>query len=190
MKFFKFFKYLFTFCLFSLAFNGCSKIDWDSEAIPSGSARARKNLEEGRGFQMLEKSGNDGKFSFASSNELWRASMEVLDFITLSSVDYTGGIIITDWYSEQNNNEAIKITIRFLSNEIRSDGIKVLLHKKICDTNNNCTINKIDNNLAFNIQDTILKKAALMKQKNDIVLKKRIKKKKKTGRDAAQRRKY
>ena len=69
--------------------------------------------------------------SFASSNELWRASIETLSFITLSSADYAGGIIITDWYSENNNNQAIKITIRFLSNEIRSDGIEVLLHKKI-----------------------------------------------------------
>jgi len=190
MNFFKFFKYLFIFCLISLAFNSCGKIKWDEEAVPSGSERARQNVEEGKGFKILEKAGNDGKFNFASSNELWRASMEVLDFVTLSSVDYSGGIIITDWYSEANNNEAIKITIRFLDSEIRSDGIKVLLHKKICDTNNNCVINKIENNLSFTIQDAILRKAALMKQKNDVEIKTRKKKKNKTGRNAAKRKKY
>ena len=144
----------------------CGKIDWDKETIADGTKRARKNVEEGRGFKIgSKKDTGGGTFSFASSNELWRASIETLSFITLSSADYAGGIIITDWYSEGNNNQALKITIRFLSNEIRSDGIQVLLHKRICDTNNNCTINKIDNTLSFEIKDTILRKAALMKKK-------------------------
>ena len=154
----------------------CGKIDWHEETIADGKKRARKNAEEGRGFiGGINKDNPGGTFSFASSNELWRASIETLSFITLSSADYAGGIIITDWYSEDNNNQAIKITIRFLSNEIRSDGIEVLLHKKICNTNNSCTINKIDNTLSFEIKDTILRKAALMKQKNELKIKKRKK---------------
>ena len=71
--------------------------------------------------------GNRGgtNFEFASSNELWRASLDVLDFMPLTSANYSGGIIITDWYSEQGNTEeSIKITIRFLSNEVRSDAIR------------------------------------------------------------------
>lgn len=153
----------------------CGKIDWDEEAIADGTKRARKNVEEGKGFKIGRNKNSGGTFSFASSNELWRASIETLSFITLSSADYAGGIIITDWYSEDNNKQAIKITIRFLSNEIRSDGIQVLLHKKICDTNNNCTINKIDNTLSFEIKDTILRKAALMKKKNELKIDKRKK---------------
>ena len=154
----------------------CGKIDWDEEAIADGTKRARKNVEEGRGFKIGPNAKNSGgTFSFASSNELWRASLETLSFITLSSADYAGGIIITDWYSEDNNKQAIKITVRFLSNEIRSDGIQVLLHKKICDTNNNCTIKKIDNTLSFEIKDTILRKAALMKKKNELKIDKRKK---------------
>ena len=155
---------------------GCSKIDWKTETIADGTKRARKNVEEGRGFKIGPNDNNSGgTFSFASSNELWRASIETLSFITLSSADYAGGIIITDWYSEDNNNQAIKITIRFLSNEIRADGIEVLLHKKICNTSNNCTINKIDNTLSFEIKDSILRKAALMKKKNELKIKKRKK---------------
>ena len=153
----------------------CGKIDWDEETIADGTKRARKNVEEGRGFKVGPKNDSGGTFSFASSNELWRASIETLSFITLSSADYAGGIIITDWYSENNNNQALKITIRFLSNEIRADGIQVLLHKRICNTNNNCTINKIDNTLSFEIKDTILRKAALMKKKNELKIKKRKK---------------
>ena len=57
-----------------------------------------------------------GKFDFASSNYLWRATLDTIDFMPLVSANYSGGIIITDWYSENNNpNEAIKISIRFLS---------------------------------------------------------------------------
>lgn len=172
MKFFKFWP---IFCLISLTLISCGKIDWDKETIADGTKRARQNVEEGRGFRIGSSKNSGGTFSFASSNELWRASLETLSFITLSSADYAGGIIITDWYSEDNNKQAIKITIRFLSNEIRSDGIQVLLHKKICDTNNNCTIKKIDNTLSFEIKDTILRKAALMKKKNELKIDKRKK---------------
>ena len=65
---------------------------------------------------------------------MWRASLETLDFLPLTTVDYSGGMIITDWYSENNNNnESIKITVRFLSNEIRSDSLKLIVHKKNCN---------------------------------------------------------
>ena len=163
MNFFKFIKFLSIFCLITLTLPGCKKIDWDEEAVFSGTERARKNVEEGRGFKFgMGK--DEGQGSFGSSNPLWIASIETLDFMTLSSVDYAGGIIITDWYSESNNSEAIKITIRFYSDEIRADGLQVFLHKKICDTNNFCITNKIDNTLSIEIKDTILKKAALINQ--------------------------
>ena len=101
---------------------------------PDPKLRVKKNLEEGKGFRLsTAMSGNQGtNFEFASSNELWRASLDVLDFMPLTSANYSGGVIITDWYSEQNNdNESIKITIRFLSNEVRSDAIDVnIFYKK------------------------------------------------------------
>ena len=97
---------------------------------PEPNKRVKKNLEEGKGFR-LDKAmsgglgkGGVGNFEFASSNELWRASLDVIDFMPLTSANYSGGIIITDWYSE-NPEEAIKITIRFLSNEVRSDALNV-----------------------------------------------------------------
>ena len=70
-------------------------------------------------------------FEFASSNELWRASLDVIDFMPLTSANYSGGIIITDWYSE-NPDESIKITIRFLTNEVRSDALDVKIFYKKC----------------------------------------------------------
>ena len=179
MNFYKILKLLTVFCLINLALLGCKKIDWGEDAVFDGTERARKNVEEGRGFTLGKQKQNSGVFNFATSNELWRASIDTLNFITLANVDYSGGIIITDWYSENNSNQSIKITIQFFSNEIRADGLDVLLHKKICDEKNQCSIKKIDNTLSYEIKETILKKAALMKEENETKDKKKGKKKKK-----------
>ena len=95
---------------------------------------------------------------------MWRASLETLDFLPMNTVDYSGGIIITDWYSEnRSSKESIKITVRFLSNEIRSDSLKIVVHKKICDSSLNCIVNLLKNSIIQNeIQTTIIKKAALL----------------------------
>ena len=104
-------------------------------------------------------------YEFASSNELWRASLEVLDFLPLTNVDYSGGIIITEWYSEgTSNEEAIKITVRFLTNEVRSDGLKIVVHKKRCTSQGNCTIKKISSVLEQELQVAILRKAVLFEK--------------------------
>ena len=136
--------------------------------------RVKKNLEEGRGFTLNksfnELKGGSGTFDFASSNELWRASLDVIDFIPLASVNYSGGIIITDWYSDENNpGESIKISIRFLTNEIRSDALEIKIFNRICRDNlMNCKISSTDKILVKEIKKEILKKAAIYeKQKKD-----------------------
>ena len=134
---------------------------------PNVNARVQKNIEEGRGFRVMGgKKKGGGTFEFASSNEMWRASIDLLDFTPFSNVDYSGGIIITDWFSDENssNNESLKITVRFLSNEIRADGINVIIHKKVCDEKNKCNIKKIDSTLAGEIKLAILKEAAKISQ--------------------------
>ena len=112
-------------------------------------------------------SSNIGDFDFASSNELWRASLDVLDFMPLASVNYSGGIIITDWYSEKNSpNESIKISIRFLTNEIRSDALDIKIFSRKCiDSLVNCSVSNLSGNLPTEIKKEILKKAAIYKSK-------------------------
>ena len=131
---------------------------------PDPRERVKKNLEEGKGFRISDSmSGNKGtNFEFASSNGLWRASLEVLDFMPLTSANYSGGSIITDWYSEQGNaDESIKITIRFLSNEVRSDALDVDIFYKKCVATNNCKISKQEGQLKKEITKQILAKAAI-----------------------------
>jgi len=129
--------------------------------------RARKNVEEGRGVSLKSMVGGSRStnYEFSTSNPLWRASLEIIDFMPLTTVDYSGGIIITDWYSDgQNFDESIKITVRFLSNEIRSDSIKIIVHNKKCKTNQSCAVNEIDSNIKFELQKSILRKAALFEK--------------------------
>ena len=133
---------------------------------PNVDERVQRAIQEGRGFRLGSGMGKGGtNFEFASSNELWRASLEVLDFLPLSNVDYSGGIIITEWYSEgTSNDEAIKITVRFLSNEIRADGLSVIIHKRICNKFQQCTVAKIKSSLEEEVKLAILKTATLMQK--------------------------
>ena len=144
--------------------NSCGGI-WNPpdarEVSPNVEERVKKNLEEGRGITLMGAiKGGKTSYQFASSNPMWRATLEILDFLPLSNVDYSGGIITTDWYNEGTApNESIKITVRFLTNEIRSDGIKVIVHKKKCNIQQACTVKKIASALEKEIQIAILKKA-------------------------------
>ena len=156
------------FCIFlSLILSACNgkfpgadarKVSYDPKE------RVRKNLEEGRGFRLDDafSNKNSGNFEFASSNALWRASLDIIDFIPIATANYSGGILITDWYSENDKiNESIKISIRFLTNEVRSDALDIKVFYKKCVTVDNCTISQKKGNLRKELTKEILKKAAI-----------------------------
>ena len=139
----------------------------DARSIPSdGRERARKNIEEGRGVSAGDLFGGKKgtNYEFSTSNPLWRATFDVIDFMPLVTVDYSGGMIITDWYTDSNTtNDSLKFTIRFLSNQIRADSLKIIIHKKTCKSQENCIITKITSNrLEDAIRSDIIKKAALL----------------------------
>ena len=155
-------------CLFLFLLTSCGIYDPSNarNVSPNVDERVKQAIQEGRGFRIGSGMGK-GKttFEFASSNELWRASLEVLDFLPLSNVDYSGGIIITDWYTEgTSGDEAIKITIRFLSNEVRADGLSVIIHKRICNKFQQCTVAKIKSSLEEEVKLAILKTATLLEK--------------------------
>ena len=133
---------------------------------PNADERVKRNLEEGKGMTLGGAlKGGKTNYQFASSNPMWRATLEILDFLPLSNVDYSGGIITTDWYNEGTaSDESIKITIRFLTNEIRADGIRVIVHKKKCNIKQKCTVKKISSALEYELQVAILKKAAIFEK--------------------------
>ncbi len=151
--------------------SSCEVFKWDPAdartVSPNADERARKNVEEGKGFSIMGSIGSGGttSYQFASSNPMWRATLEILDFLPLANVDYSGGIITTDWYNEGTaSNESIKITVRFLTNEIRSDGIKIIVHKRRCNIQQKCTVKKVSSAIEHELQVAILKKAVLFEQ--------------------------
>jgi hypothetical protein len=163
-------KFTFILILSSFILNSCGGKLPGADARkydPDPKKRVAKNLSEGRGFRLSEsmnKSRGGGVFEFASSNELWRASLDTIDFMPLGSVNYSGGIIITDWYStDETSNKSIKISIRFLTNEIRSDALDIKVFNKICLAQLNCVISENKGNLITELKEKILKTAAFYK---------------------------
>jgi hypothetical protein len=137
------------------------KVSWDPDE------RVKKNIEDGKSFKLFDTKKGFGTttYEFASSNELWRATLDTIDFMPLTTANYSGGIIVTDWYSDnQNLNENIKITVRFLTNEIRSDALDLKIFYRTCDTSNKCKIIEKEGNLSRELKKEILKKAVTYQQ--------------------------
>ena len=132
---------------------------------PDPKKRVAKNLEDGKGFRLmgtLGGSSGSNTYEFASSNELWRASLDTIDFMPLASVNYSGGIIVTDWYSTDGSSyDSIKVSIRFLTNEIRSDALNIKIFNKKCTVQNNCVISEKTGNLIPELKRKILKTASI-----------------------------
>ena len=165
-------KIIFLVILISFFLSSCGPFKpkkTDLRKIPGNPKDKReKNINEGKAFKIMNlgKVGGSGNFQFASSNEMWRASLELLEFTPLSNVDYSGGVIISDWFRENSEQDFIKITVRFLSNEIRADGLKVIIHKKVCKKNDkeNCKVIKDETTLGQEIKLAILKKATIIEK--------------------------
>ena len=149
--------------LFIFMLNSCGNSVDARKFPPNEKQRVKNNIEQGKGFRLMNgfgKNGN-GNFEFASSNELWRASLDTIDFMPLASVNYGGGIIITDWYSTNNSDDSVKISIRFLTNEIRSDALDIKVFNRKCKLQSNCVVSEKSGNLISELKSKILKTATI-----------------------------
>ena len=168
----RFFTKLATYLVLALLIVNCSKVDpITGEKIlidPNADRKATAFRDQGGGIFGNIGSGGAGSkntnFEFANSNVLWRATLKSLDFLPLLNADYSGGIIIYDWYSQTNNpKEQIKISVQFLNNELRSDSVKITAHKKICETLERCSNSNLDQNFANSIKESIIASARSLK---------------------------
>ena len=149
--------------------SSCNKKMSNTDPGMSAKEKRERNIKEGRGASLKGLVGGDRgttNYEFSSSNPMWRASLETLDFLPLTTVDYSGGMIITDWYSDDTNNlKSLKITVRFLSNEIRTDSLKIIVHQKNCSNTGACSINLLeDSKIKEELYAVILKKAVLFEK--------------------------
>ena len=107
---------------------------------------------------------NSGSIDFSSTNVMWRATLKTLNFLPLVSADYSAGLIVTDWYSEQKlGKEQIKIQVSFLSNDLKSESIVVSSFKRICEPNGICTNSSVNESVNKEIKDSIITNARLLK---------------------------
>jgi hypothetical protein len=152
------------FTLLAFFINACAKIDpTTGEKVliePNPQKKAKDFADKGGGIfgDINNKKTPGTNFEFASSNILWRSTLKSLDFLPLVNADYSGGVIIYDWYSDQENDlEQIKVSVKFLSNELRSDSLQITVHKKTCEENTNkCKTVKLSNKLPDEIKEKIL----------------------------------
>lgn len=157
-------------CLFFFTLSSCNalKPKWtDSRKIPvNAKERAEYNVKTGKGVSatglIKGATGGGRAYEFSTSNPMWRASLEILDFLPLATVDYSGGIIITDWYNDSKSDDSIKITVRFLSNEIRADSLKITVHQKNCNAGQNCIVKPVKSKIEEELLASILRNASLM----------------------------
>ena len=162
--------FIFLFLIF-FTFSGCSNNIFKKADVKDTPVnvddRVKKNIAEGRGIRFGKGSSSGGTFDFASSNELWRASMDVLNFVPFTNASYSGGILITEWFDGNSNDQSekrdLKITVRFLTNEIRADALDISVHERVCQSNGTgCNVNKIMSNIEPEIKLAILKRAAIL----------------------------
>ena len=163
--------------MISLIFTSCSIPKFakpsktQTNAPVNAKERARQNVEQGKGISLKNVLGGGKKstnYEFSTSNPLWRSSLEILDFLPLTTVDYSGGIIITDWYNDSSSNESIKITVRFLSNEVSSNSLKIIVHERTCSTPTTCTIRTLKSKIQQELVASILEKAVIFEKNKTI----------------------
>ena len=154
--------------LFFLSSCKALKPKWtDTRNVPiQAEERARKNIEEGKVISIgsvIKRGGTN--YEFSTSNPMWRATLDILDFLPLSTVDYSGGVIISEWYTDKSNdNQALKITVRFLSNVVQTNSLKVTVHRKKCSIDKNCNVELFQSRIQEELIASILKEAAILEK--------------------------
>ena len=165
-----FFKIL-VFFTFLIILSSCEALKYkktEAGEVPvNAKDRVAKNIEEGRGFRLFGNEKKGGTFDFASSNELWRATLDTIDFMPLVSANYSGGIIITDWYNDgKSSGQSVKISVRFLTNEVRADALDIKVFTKNCETTVDCKVSENKGTLVSELTKSILRKAAIYEKEN------------------------
>jgi hypothetical protein len=163
-----FLKRLFIFLSLLVFVSNCAKVDpvtGEKVLVETDTRKKSREFVDKQGglFGEFGKSSSGTNFEFSTSNVLWRATLKNLDFLPLANADYSGGIIVYDWYSNKDDKQSIKISVRFLSNELKSSSVVVAGHKKICDETGKCFVEKLDNKFTDEIKESVISTARQIK---------------------------
>ncbi len=155
----------------ALALSACSMFRGDD----SGQSRADDNAGRGGGVTLGGGGGgggNDGggrrrgDAGIGVNAYLWRASLDTLNFMPLTSADPFGGIIITDWYSAPTTpNERFKATVYILDTRLRADALNVSIFRQV-NTNGSWSDATVDPDTEVQIENAILQRARELRLSN------------------------
>ncbi|CAA7614931.1 conserved exported hypothetical protein [Candidatus Terasakiella magnetica] len=91
---------------------------------------------------------------------LWRASLDTISFMPITTADAFGGTIITDWYQlPETPNERYKVNVFIIDRTLRADGVKVSLFKQVKDGTGNWADTRVDPKMATDLENSILTRA-------------------------------
>ncbi len=146
---------------------GTAPEDVDMPEYPVSSERERE-LKRGRltgegGLKLFgngDDDSNGGNSPIGVNSFLWRATLDTLTFMPINSADPFGGVILTDWYEDPKTpGERYKVTALILDRNLRTDAIKVTVHKQQKDANGNWRDLPKNETLGRKLEDTILTRA-------------------------------
>jgi len=112
------------------------------------------------GGPSTRNSGGSGNAGIGVNSFLWRASLDTVSFMPLSSADPFGGVIITDWYSPPEvPSERFKMTVYILDRQLRADGIKVSVFRQQLASGNRWVDSSVGSGTATELENAILTRA-------------------------------
>ena len=121
----------------------------------------------GRRGGAAEARGRGTQPAIGVNSYLWRASLDTLAFMPLSSADPYGGVIITDWYSNpEQPAERFKATVYILDTRLRADGLNVTVFKQVKDQNGAWTDAPVAGQTETDIENAILTRARQLRLSN------------------------
>lgn len=107
-----------------------------------------------------QSSANAGGGGIGVNSYLWRATLDTISFLPVTSADPFGGVIITDWYAPQETpNERFKLNVYVLGRALRADGVKVSVFRQVFDASGNWRDSQVEADAARKIEDSILTRA-------------------------------
>ena len=138
--------------------------DAENRLRTGGGLFGKGGLEVGWGKDRKKEQSNVASIGMPINPYLWRGSLETISFMPLLSADPFGGVIITDWYTDQNNTkQRCKLNIFVKGVEMKTDNLKVNSFCQTLSKENNWVDEKVDGNNNRQLENAILNKAKKIK---------------------------
>lgn len=154
---------------------GCQFADDEQTIIEEDYRRQRYDANYGSSIlggdglsNLFDRGGNSGEGGggggIGVNSFLWRASLDTISFMPLSSADPFGGVIITDWYAPpQSPGERFKMTVYILDRTLRADGLKVAVFRQQRETSGGWIDSPISPQTVLSLENKILERARQMR---------------------------